>query len=519
MILGVAAKDTAITPLYKRKKENGDERGAKRAKIGNGSAIETSNGESTKSVSDDKKPSGYTFLTAEKTRAIICKAVASNSNEEGRESSYIHDYLRIPDYIQTMVVPTFAFVTEVDDGAKNGKKYVSKQSQLSEQSDPKERQQHQGKKKEVIPSGTVNSAAIDTPHGWQNITPEQYAGVVESLGLGQESVDSVGVVGLFDYLDLTNHASSLFEEDGVAEATRKQALKKITTSFQKCTSWATRMQRTMSDTSNCKELPMWVPVNIFSSFLPEHVLSKCFSANHNSDRDGKQNALITSSHVAIVGWESFPSHIQYKQKRHVLHKLMQSIQSMPTPESPKQFLVLAVNDVASILNAAREGVSIIGTDLAREMSCKGAALVLDFYMPESQDALEKDESIKKKNAVRARIDLNDKKYAKDNEPLMQGCTCLTCRPRKACNRPIGYQHFQNESNQCNAAGFPSFSRAYIHHLIQAKEMLAGTLLFVHNLHQLVLLFRGLSNAAVENRSDVHGASRLHSFCHWVERQL
>ena len=51
--------------------------------------------------------------------------------------------------------------------------------------------------------------------------------------------------------------------------------------------------------------------------------------------------------------------------------------------------------------------------------------------------------------------LNNAKYAKDTEPLDSECDCPTCR---------------------------NHSRAYIHHLFKAKEMLAMRLCVMHNLH-------------------------------------
>lgn len=51
--------------------------------------------------------------------------------------------------------------------------------------------------------------------------------------------------------------------------------------------------------------------------------------------------------------------------------------------------------------------------------------------------------------------LNNSKYALDTKPLDENCTCPTCQ---------------------------RYSRAYIHHLIKAKEMLAMRLTVMHNLH-------------------------------------
>ena len=67
---------------------------------------------------------------------------------------------------------------------------------------------------------------------------------------------------------------------------------------------------------------------------------------------------------------------------------------------------------------------------------------------------------------------------------------------------------------------PSFTRAYIHHLIKANEMIAETLLFVHNLHHVLLLFCQLSQAASLDDEECGDEKRnLEAFCQKIEEQL
>ena len=61
-----------------------------------------------------------------------------------------------------------------------------------------------------------------------------------------------------------------------------------------------------------------------------------------------------------------------------------------------------------------------------------------------------------------RLNMVNQQYTHDPRPIVEGCTCYTCR---------------------------HFSRAYIRHLIQNKEMLAATLLSIHNIHTLEELVR------------------------------
>ena len=63
-----------------------------------------------------------------------------------------------------------------------------------------------------------------------------------------------------------------------------------------------------------------------------------------------------------------------------------------------------------------------------------------------------------------RLNLVNATYARDSRPIDETCDCYTCR---------------------------DFSRAYLRHLILAKESLAGSLLSIHNLHALIQLVKNI----------------------------
>jgi queuine tRNA-ribosyltransferase len=73
---------------------------------------------------------------------------------------------------------------------------------------------------------------------------------------------------------------------------------------------------------------------------------------------------------------------------------------------------------------------------------------------------------------RGRLNMLNAAYSRDPNPIDQNCTCYTCQ---------------------------QFSRAYIRHLIVAKELLAGTLLSIHNIHTLLTLVRWMRVAILDNR--------------------
>ncbi len=71
-----------------------------------------------------------------------------------------------------------------------------------------------------------------------------------------------------------------------------------------------------------------------------------------------------------------------------------------------------------------------------------------------------------------RLNLMNAAYARDKRPIDETCDCYTCR---------------------------TFTRAYLRHLIAAKELLAGTLLSIHNLRALIRLMKTI-RAAIQDSS-------------------
>ena len=81
-----------------------------------------------------------------------------------------------------------------------------------------------------------------------------------------------------------------------------------------------------------------------------------------------------------------------------------------------------------------------------------------------------------------KLQLRDKRFARDAAPLVPGCACFACAGAPAdafagfaSGRPAG-----NEASARPAAPHGGHSRAYVHHLLNAHEMLGDVLLSVHN---------------------------------------
>jgi queuine tRNA-ribosyltransferase len=69
-----------------------------------------------------------------------------------------------------------------------------------------------------------------------------------------------------------------------------------------------------------------------------------------------------------------------------------------------------------------------------------------------------------------RLNILNAQYAKDEQPIDQACTCYCCQ---------------------------NFSRAYLRHLAISKEMLAATLLSIHNLHTMIKLAQDIRQSILD----------------------
>lgn len=527
IILGLAVKDTCVTPNYlekqsmkkKRKGDseaevNGNAHRAKQRRMDAASSAVTSvrnpssdsEGVSKQQQPNNKKPTGYSFLDKTKS-SRVCDLLVNRIQENGANaaSNYMEKYLRTP-RLSSLIVPTFSFVNDMSTNSSEEKRYKLKKHETKTS-------QQMHCESNVIPKSTKDAVSINTPHGWQSIQPEQYCDAVSSL-MGSTKSDLLpsrceGAVGLFDHVDLSStQADSLFLDNSTAkncningesetsttkEQARKQALKRITISVQKNNDWAYRAQRRFQN--GAQSTKFWLPVQMLASQLPSHVLFTTLKIHPNLNGQHyieEQKMLSNHSNIAIIGWDALIC--GKNQRRDVLRNLIDTLQSPNT--NPKRFLLLAVNDLQSILDAAREGISIIGSDLARHRSRNGMALCFHFAC--------KDSKVEE-------IDLKEKHFARDFGPLLSNCTCLACRPLQQSPKNV-------RTDKVEDLRRPSFTRAYIHHLIQAKELLAEILLFAHNLHQLLLLFRQLSDVAALDEGKGEN-EHIEAFCMKLEQSL
>jgi queuine tRNA-ribosyltransferase len=118
------------------------------------------------------------------------------------------------------------------------------------------------------------------------------------------------------------------------------------------------------------------------------------------------------------------------------------------PEEKPRYL-MGVGTPEDLLDGVQRGVDIFDCVLPTRLARHNAALTRS-----------------------GRINLMNAAYARDPLPIDDACACYTC------------QHY---------------TRAYLRHLIVAREMLSATLLSIHNLYTLVKLMRDMRQAILEER--------------------
>jgi queuine tRNA-ribosyltransferase len=119
-----------------------------------------------------------------------------------------------------------------------------------------------------------------------------------------------------------------------------------------------------------------------------------------------------------------------------MHTILELVDNVLPEEKPRY--LMGVGTPEDLVNGISRGVDIFDCVLPTRLARHNAAM----------------------NRYGDRLNIVNAQYARDRQPLDQQCTCYTCQ---------------------------NFSRAYIRHLIISKEMLAATLLSIHNLHTLIKL--------------------------------
>ncbi|XP_051005920.1 queuine tRNA-ribosyltransferase accessory subunit 2 isoform X2 [Acomys russatus] len=161
--------------------------------------------------------------------------------------------------------------------------------------------------------------------------------------------------------------------------------------------------------------------------------------------------------------------------------------SSVTAELPedKPRLICGVSRPDDVLECIERGVDLFESFFPYQVTERGCALTFTFdcqLNPEetllqqngNQEEIKCMDKIKKievtgcnQEMTSFEINLKEKKYQEDFDPLVRGCSCYCCR---------------------------NHTRAYIHHLLVTNELLAGVLLMMHNFEHYFQFFCSIREA-------------------------
>lgn len=146
---------------------------------------------------------------------------------------------------------------------------------------------------------------------------------------------------------------------------------------------------------------------------------------------------------------NFPGHaiggLSVGETKAEMNAMLETVNAV-LPENKPRYL-MGVGSPEDLINGIRRGIDIFDCVLPTRLARHQSAMTFT-----------------------GRINLMNATYAHDQRPIDESCNCYTCR---------------------------HFTRAYLRHLIVAKEMLAATLISIHNLNTLLELVRR-SRFAIQN---------------------
>lgn len=145
-----------------------------------------------------------------------------------------------------------------------------------------------------------------------------------------------------------------------------------------------------------------------------------------------------------------------KQEMHQILELMDEI----LPDNRPRYL-MGVGSPEDIINGIMRGVDIFDCVLPTRLARHKTAMTM-----------------------RGRINLLNAINSNSPLPIDETCTCYTCK---------------------------HFSRAYLRHLISAKEILAPVLISIHNLHMLMQLVQQARQAIIQDKFSEFALSFLHQY--------
>jgi queuine tRNA-ribosyltransferase len=176
---------------------------------------------------------------------------------------------------------------------------------------------------------------------------------------------------------------------------------------------------------------------------------RCLSAKTRTDQalfgivQGGVNPVLRTASAQFIASLPFPGiaigGLSVGETKDEMHTTLDLVSSL-LPESKPRYL-MGVGTPEDLINGILRGLDIFDCVLPTRLARHNAAF-----------------------SSEGRLNLMNAAFARDPRPIDETCNCYTCQ---------------------------TFTRAYLRHLIVAKELLAGTLLSIHNLHALIQLVKDI----------------------------
>ncbi|TYZ62712.1 hypothetical protein PybrP1_008554 [[Pythium] brassicae (nom. inval.)] len=139
--------------------------------------------------------------------------------------------------------------------------------------------------------------------------------------------------------------------------------------------------------------------------------------------------------------------------------VVDEVAASASPAAAVPRLVSGVGEPLQILDAVSRGVDGFVSTYPATLTSSGAALA--FWVDASADD-DSAERVRERERSGSLLHLREPRFERDFRPLLHGCDCFACR---------------------------QYTRAYVHHLLNVREILGDVLLYLHNLHQYYRFFR------------------------------
>ncbi|KAI8880560.1 tRNA-guanine transglycosylase [Backusella circina FSU 941] len=191
---------------------------------------------------------------------------------------------------------------------------------------------------------------------------------------------------------------------------------------------------------------------------------------HTNELERTRSAIETSKRNI----QGFIIHLNGLKNEQLTRQIRASIDHL-AHDKPR--LAYGLSTPEGILHGISNGIDMFDGSYAFKLTENGRAIMFKFGDEYSENT---------KDGKRS-LNLWDSSFGQDFEPLDPSCGC------SACSRP--------------------HSRAYIHHLLTAYEMLASALLMSHNIYQLDQFMTSIRNSIKEGRFEQDKYMFLQHYSH------